>query len=57
VMAVDRMTMRQPLDEQDYEQIANFLATPAYERRPELLIPEETADDELTGTERSTGHR
>jgi hypothetical protein len=56
-MAVDRMTMRQPLDEQDYEQIANFLATPAYERRPELLIPEETADDELTGTERSTGHR
>jgi hypothetical protein len=56
-MAVDRMTMRQPLDEQDHEQIAKFLATPAYERRPELLIPEEAADDESTGTEQSTGHR
>ena len=48
--------MRQPLNEQDYEQIAKFLATPAYERRPELLIPEKEADDESTGTERSTGH-
>jgi len=48
--------MRQPLDEQDYEQIAKFLATPAYERRPELLIPEETTSDESTGTEQSTGH-
>ena len=48
------MTMRQSLSEQDYDQIAKFLATPAYERRPELLIPEKAADDEPTGTERST---
>ena len=48
--------MRQPLDEQDYEQTAKFLATLAYKRRPELLIPEETTSDESTGTERSTGH-
>jgi len=53
-MGVDRMMMHQPLDEQDYEQIAKFLATPAYERRPELLIPEKAADDEPTGTEQST---
>jgi len=45
------MTMRQSLSEQDYDQIAKFLATPAYERRPELLIPEEVATDEPTETE------
>jgi len=46
--------MRQPLDEQDHEQIAKFLATPAYERQPELLIPEKATNDEPTGEERST---
>ena len=48
------MAMHQRLDEQDYEQIAKFLATPAYERRPELLIPEKATNDETTGEERST---
>jgi hypothetical protein len=51
------MMMRQPLTEQDYDQIAKFLATPAYERGPELLIPEEPTIDEPTETEQSSEHR
>jgi|GEM_PF-2003599 hypothetical protein len=36
------------LTESDHERIAEFLATPSYERRPELLVPDEPAPGETS---------
>ena len=56
-MEAYEMMMHQPLNEQDYEQIAKFLATPAYERRPKLLITEKATNHETTGEERPAEHK
>ena len=42
------MVMTEFLSDSDRERIAEFLATPSYDRDPELLIPddEETVPDE-----------
>lgn len=43
--------MGEHLTESDRERIAEFLATPSYDRRPELLVPDDAATDEESGVE------
>jgi len=54
--------MTEHLSEQELERIAQFAATPAYEREPEQLLPEgerpadesaETGESDAAGDERS----
>ena len=39
------------LTKSDHERIAEFLATPSYDRRPELLVPDDAATGEESGVE------
>jgi len=44
-------SMGDHLTESDHERIAEFLATPSYDRRPELLVPDDAATGEESGVE------